>query len=102
MNAVDIALTKQRLQLEAAHQREALGGHAHGLQPVFEAADQVRSGFFWLRRHPEALAASVALLAATGPKPRRFLWRWGQRAFIAWKLWRNSERWLTASSQPAR
>lgn len=102
MNAVDIALAKQRLQLDAAHQREVLGRHARGLQPAFDTADQIRTGFFWLKRHPEALAASVALLAAAGPKPRRFLWRWGQRGFIAWKLWRNSERWLTRPSQPAR
>lgn len=102
MNAVEIALAKQRLQLEVAHQRDTLGQHACGLQPIFDSADHVRAGFRWLRHHPEALAGMAALLVAAGPRSRRFLWRWGQRSFVAWKLWRNGERWLAASSHSTR
>lgn len=94
MNAIELALTKQRLQLDAAAQRAALSEHAAGLLPAFHALDQVRDGARWLGRHPELLAAGVALLATTRADARRFVWRWGRRAFIAWRVWRDSERWL--------
>jgi hypothetical protein len=86
MNAVEIALEKQRLQLEAASQRAALAEYAQGLQPMFHAADQVREGTRWLGRHPEVVAGGVALLAAVRPGFRRFLWRIGQRGIFLW-LW---------------
>lgn len=86
MNAVEIALEKQRLRLEAASQRAALAEYAQGLQPMFHAADRVRDGARWLGKHPEAVAGGIALLAAARPGFRRFLWRIGRRAVFVW-LW---------------
>lgn len=95
-SSIELALARQRLQIEAAAQREALTGHIQGLQPVFSAADQVQAGVHWLGRHPEILAGMVALLAATRSNTRRFIWRWGRRAFLGWRLWLKRDRWLQA------
>lgn len=100
MTPVEIALAKQRLQLDASAQRMAIAQDLDGLQPVFQTADQIHAGWRWLRRHPEAVAGAVALLAASRADARRFLWRWGRRTFVAWKLWRNSERWLHQHTTP--
>lgn len=94
MAALELALAKQRLQLEAAAQRDALSAYANGLKPLFDAGDQAQAAAQWLGRHPEVLATAVAFLVATRADARRFVWRWGRRAWIAWKLWRNGERWL--------
>jgi hypothetical protein len=94
LNAVELALEKHRLRLEAASQRLELSRHAVGLLPVFDAAERVRTGARWAGRHPEIVAGGVALLAAVRPGTRRFLWRWGKRAFVAWQLWREGGFWL--------
>ena len=100
MNAVELALEKQRLRLEAASQRVDLSVHAVGLMPLFEAGDRVRAGARWAGQHPGIVAGGVALLAAARPGVRRFFWRWGKRAFIAWRLWQEGDRWL--ASMPPR
>ena len=94
MNAVEIALAKQQLRLESATQRAALVDHATGLEPACHALDQAHAGIHWLGRHPEVLAGAVTLLAATRADSRRFIWRWGRRAFVAWRVWRDGRRWL--------
>lgn len=96
MNAIDLALARQRLQHEADVQRKAFAVHATGLRPLFEVADGVQMGARWVRRHPEVVAGGVAVLAATSPRTRHFLWRWTKRSVVAWKLWRESERWLVS------
>ncbi|MDP1653609.1 MAG: YqjK-like family protein [Rhodocyclaceae bacterium] len=98
MNAVELALEKQRLRLAAASQRIDLSRHAAGLMPLFDAADRVHAGARWAARHPEIVGGGVALLAAARPGVRRFFWRWGKRAFIVWRLWRESEHWLASPS----
>lgn len=91
MNAIEMALEKQRLQLVCASQRATLAGHVAGLRPLFRTADQVQAGALWVRRHPEAVVGGVAVVAAVRPGVRRFLWRWGRRAFVAWRLWRETQ-----------
>ena len=98
MNAIELALRKQLLVLDAAGQRERLARHANGLVPLFNVADQVNTGVRWVRRHPEALAAGLSLLVAARPGVRRFFWRWGRRGFVAWRLWRDGGRWLQQQS----
>jgi hypothetical protein len=94
LNTIEQALEKQRLRLEAASQRIDLARHATGLQPLFAGADRVREGARWVGRHPEVLAGGVALLAAASPRTRKFIWRWGKRAFIGWSLWRDGDHFL--------
>lgn len=81
-----LALKKQRLQWEIAAQREQLARYGSGLAPAFGAADRVRDGARWLRRHPEAVAAGIAALVAVRP---RVAWRWARRGFFAWQAWRR-------------
>jgi hypothetical protein len=99
MTPVERALERQRLLLEIAEQRQALAVYTAGLQPAFEAVDRVRAGLRWLAQHPEVTVGGVAVLAASRPGARRFIWRWGRRAFVAWRLWRDGDRWLAASRQ---
>lgn len=97
MNAIELALARQRLQHEAGMQRASLAAHAAGLQPLFDAADSLQAGARWVNRHPEVVAGGVAVLVATSRRTRQFLWRWAKRGIVGWRLWRESDRWLAAS-----
>lgn len=83
---LELALKKQRLQWQIAAQREELGRFGAGLAPALGAADRVREGARWLRRHPEAVAAGVTALVVARP---RVVWRWARRGFFAWQAWRK-------------
>ncbi|MCX8017599.1 MAG: YqjK-like family protein [Rhodocyclaceae bacterium] len=96
MNALELALAKQRLQLKAAAERAALGEYAAGLAPLFAAGDHIVAGARWLKHHPEAVVGGVAALVALRPGALRFLWRWGRRSLLAWQFWRDAGRWLSA------
>lgn len=99
MNALELALEKQRLQLESATQRVALAQHSVGLLPFFEGVDRVRDGARWAARHPAIVVGVLALLMVVRPGVRGFFWRWTRRGFVAWRLWRDGSRWL---NQPRR
>ena len=90
---VELALEKQRLQLQSAAQREALVAAAAGLAPVFAVADGVRDGARWLVRHPEWLAGGIVALLVARP---RVVLRWVRRSFFAWQLWRKVGEWRPA------
>ncbi len=90
MKAVAFALEKQRLLIDSAARREALARHCAELAPLWQTADRVDAGLRWARRHPEAIVGGVAVAAALRPGVRRFLWRWGRRAFLVWRLWRKT------------
>ena len=60
---VELALKKQRLQLQAAAQRVMILQALESATPAFGAAEKVRSGWRWAKAHPEWLAGiGVALL----------------------------------------
>ena len=94
MNEIERGLAKQRLLIASAAQRDALARYAQGLQPVFAVADHLHAGARWAERHPELVAAGVAILAASSSATRRFLWRWSRRGFVAWRIWRDGRRWI--------
>lgn len=81
---LELALKKQRLQWEIAAQRQQLARYSAGLTPAFGVADRLRDGARWLRWHPEAVAAGVAVLVVARP---RAVWRWARRGFFAWQAW---------------
>lgn len=92
---IELALKKQRLQLQAASQRIAIGEALQAVAPLFSAADRMRSGWQWVKAHPHWLAgAGVALLVA---RPRAFF-RWARRGFFLWrglhKVQRSAEAFL--------
>lgn len=102
MSAIERALEKQRLLLESTLQRDALVRYGSGLQPLIETAERMQHGARWVRRHPEWLAVGVTAVAAARPGVRRWLWQWGKRSFIAWRLWRDSVHWLDQSPSARR
>ncbi len=79
---VELALKRQRLQLQAAAQRVMIMQAIESAAPAFGAAEKVRSGLRWAKAHPEWLAGiGVALLVA---RPRAFF-RWAKRGFFVWR-----------------
>lgn len=83
---VELALKKQRLQLKSALLRGIFADQASAWAPAFAAADQVRSGIAWLRRHPALpIAVLVALLVA---RPRALL----RYVVRGWFFWRGIKR----------
>lgn len=93
MNArqLELALKKQRLQFRSDLLRSQWQGHARGVAPVLGVADQVRSGYAWLRRHPEVLVgAGVAVAVARPPT----VWRWLKRGVIVWRVLVKGRQWL--------
>ncbi|MBI5107616.1 MAG: YqjK-like family protein [Rhodocyclales bacterium] len=83
---LELALRKQRLQIQGETLRGDFARHADGLRPALAGADLAVDAGHWLRAHPQiVVAATVALLVA---KPSR-VWRWGRRAFVGWQAWRK-------------
>lgn len=87
---VELALAKQRLQLQSAAQRDTLMAAAAGMAPLFAAADAVRDGANWLRRNPQWLAGAVVAFAVA--RPGRVL-RWAGRVLLALRAWRRLRAW---------
>lgn len=79
---IELALRKQRLQMRSAALREAFAGHAGAWTPAFSLADRIRTGLFWLRRHPALPVAALTALLVARP---RTVWRWVRRGFFAWQ-----------------
>lgn len=95
---IELALKKQRLQLQAAAQRVMILRALESATPAFGVAEKVRTGWRWAKGHPEWLAGiGVALLVA---RPRA-MWRWAGRSFLAWRALRRLRSAL-ASYLPAR
>ncbi|MDR1890088.1 MAG: YqjK-like family protein [Zoogloeaceae bacterium] len=88
MNPRLLELREQRGQLRArcAAQREAFAAtHGVVLARVCAVADTAQSGARWLKHHPGVVGVAALLLVIR--KPIR-LWRWGRRAYSAWRGWR--------------
>lgn len=91
MNALELALKKQRLQIAGAGLRSDIARHSTGLAPMFTGADFVVDAVRYLRQRPElVIAAAIALIVA---RPGR-AWRWGRRAFVGWQAWRRLHLFL--------
>lgn len=91
--AIELALKKQRLQLRSAALRAEIAGHAAGIAPWLAAADKVRDGAVWLRRHPAVVVGTAFALLAARP---RVVVRWVRRSLVAWQAWRRVRAWLVA------
>lgn len=84
---VELALRKQRLQLQAERQREDIARRMGGIAPAVEVVDHVRSGLDWIRGHAPLVAGAAALVAVL--RPRR-AWRLARRGgWLAWLLLRR-------------
>jgi hypothetical protein len=90
---IELALRKQRLQLQSDILREQWRGHVAGLAPVFFTGDKIADGVRWVRRRPPVLIAGAVALVVARP---RWIIRWGRRTVLAWRSWRRLRGWLDA------
>lgn len=82
---LELATRHGALKAEIDQQRRTLARQAEPLAAALEKGDSVLKGVDWLKHHPAAVAAAVAIVVLA--KPRR-AWRWGQRGFLLWRGWR--------------
>lgn len=83
---IELALKRQRLQLQAAAQRVMILQALQSAAPVFGFAEKARAAARWAKAHPEWLVgAGVVLLVA---RPRAFF-RWAKRGFFVWQSLRR-------------
>lgn len=96
---VELALKKQRLLMRSGALRDNFGNYATVWMPVFAAADRVRAGLRWLRRHP--LLPVVSLIAVLVARPRGVL-RWVRRGYFAWQALRRLRTALVVKQSGSR
>lgn len=91
----ELALKKQRLLARSADLRDRMGMHAEGLTPLLHAADRLRAAAEAIRRHPEWVAGAAVLIVILRP---RFIWRWVQRGFVGWRVWKSVHKLLGSAA----
>jgi hypothetical protein len=89
-NAIELALRKQRLQIQSASLRERMAMHAEGIAPALSVIDSARSGWHWMLKHPLLPLCAAAVLVLF--RPRRTL-RLLQRGVLIWQLLRRLRSW---------
>jgi hypothetical protein len=94
---VELALKKQRLQMQSAALRVRFMRQTQAFAPTFAAFDQVRAGYGWLRQRPYIWVGAAVALAVVKP---RVAWRWLKRGVLAWQTVRRvrglAEQWVPA------
>lgn len=91
---LQLALDKQRLQMQCAARRAAIAAAATGVAPLLAAADAVRNGVRWLANNPVLVASVTAGFVIARPRP---LARWVRRGVVVWQVWRRVQQWRMES-----
>ncbi len=91
--ALELALKRQRLQVEAAAQRVMLLQTLASAAPALGIADKAGAGWRWVKAHPQWLAALAALLLVARP---RGVLRWTRRGFLLWRSARKARSAIDA------
>jgi hypothetical protein len=91
---LELATRRGGLQARIDEQRRTLGRNTQPLESVFAKGDAVLEGVGWLKQHPGAVAAVVAVAAILRPKRA---WRWGRRGFFVWQGWQAIRKKLQIS-----
>ena len=84
---IDLALRKQKLQMQAAAQRTDMTRRLAGIDGTLDRLDSVRDNLAWAKDKIPVL--SVALLVVLAAKPRLTL-RLAKRAWVGWLLVRQA------------
>ncbi|MBY0467302.1 MAG: YqjK-like family protein [Burkholderiales bacterium] len=91
--AHDLAARRHELVSRSRSLRAQLVADAQALAPVVSGVDHVRGGIHWLKHNPLWLAVTVAALVVWRPSR---LWRWGSKAWTAWRFWQRLQAtWRT-------
>ncbi|PTD97610.1 YqjK-like family protein [Pseudothauera lacus] len=91
MNArvIELALRKQRLQIQAEGQRADMLRRLEGFESALDVADGVRENLRWASQHTPALSAGAVLFVLWKP---RLVLRLAKRAWLGWMLYRKVGR----------
>ncbi|MDS4016294.1 MAG: YqjK-like family protein [Candidatus Accumulibacter sp.] len=85
---IDLLIQRGRLLERISMQRAQLARDAQPISSGLQTADSIvaglRSTTRYLQDHPHVVGATVAVLVVL--RPQR-VWRWGKRAFFAWRTW---------------
>jgi hypothetical protein len=84
---IDLALRKQKLQMQAAAQRADMRQRLAGIDGALDRVDAVRDNLAWAKDKIPLL--SVALLVVLAAKPKLTL-RLAKRAWVGWLLVRQA------------
>ena len=84
---IDLALRKQKLQMQAAAQRTDMTRRLAGIDGTLDRLDSVRDNLAWAKDKIPLL--SVALLVVLAAKPKLTL-RLAKRAWVGWLLVRQA------------
>lgn len=85
-----LAHRRENLLARSALLRRQAVEQSVSLSPVFTTADRLQDAWWWIRAHPEALAAGALALVVWRP---RKAWSIGWRGWSMWKLY---QRWRAA------
>jgi YqjK-like protein len=93
MNEELLRLAERRATLvaQADHQRDTMALAAEPWRKPLTLADQGLSALRYLWQHPLLLAGMAVTVAILRP---RFIFRWAQRGWLAWRLTRGVRRML--------
>lgn len=85
--SASLAHRRENLLARSALLRRQAVEQSVALNPVFTTADRLQDAWWWIRAHPEALAAGALALVVWRP---RKAWSIGWRGWSMWKLY---QRW---------
>ena len=90
---IELIRRRERLLVRAEMQRAELAGIVRQWQTPIAVADRAIAVAQTLKKHPVLLALPLAALAAWRP---RQLTAWAGRAWLMWRIWRDSPllNWL--------
>ena len=83
-SAQELALRKQRLQIQAKQQRAELLAALETVETVEHKLTRLREGVDWLREHAPVVSVLVLVLLVARPS---FTLRWIKRAWLGWRLY---------------
>ncbi len=92
--AHDLAVRRHELVGRSRTLRAQLVADTQALAPMLAGVDRVRGGIQWLKQNPLWLGVAVAALVVWRPSR---LWRWGGKAWTAWRFWQRLQAtWQTS------
>lgn len=82
---LELAARRGALGARIAQQREAMAYHSASLERLLAKGDATLRGIDWLKQHPLAVGAGVALAVILRPNRA---WRLARRGFFVWRGWK--------------